>query len=188
EDRPEEGEKDLKEINLTEKDMVIGITASGRTPYVLGALNYANSIQAGTSSISCASYSEVSDVAQFPIEIITGPEVVTGSTRMKAGTAQKLVLNMISTAVMIKLGKVYQNYMVDLKASNYKLKIRSINILKEILTINDSQALELLEQANGHVKLALLLGMTDLKIDKAKEQLKQSNGHLRKALEGEENK
>lgn len=188
EDRPEEGAKDLKEINLTEKDMVIGITASGRTPYVLGALNYANSIQAGTSSISCASYSEVSDVAQFPIEIITGPEVVTGSTRMKAGTAQKLVLNMISTAVMIKLGKVYQNYMVDLKASNYKLKIRSINILKEILTINDSQALELLEQANGHVKLALLLGMTDLKIDKAKEQLKQSNGHLRKALEGEENK
>lgn len=188
EDRLEEGEKDLKEINLTEKDMVIGITASGRTPYVLGALNYANSIQAGTSSISCASYSEVSDVAQFPIEIITGPEVVTGSTRMKAGTAQKLVLNMISTAVMIKLGKVYQNYMVDLKASNYKLKIRSINILKEILTINDSQALELLEQANGHVKLALLLGMTDLKIDKAKEQLKQSNGHLRKALEGEENK
>lgn len=188
EDRAEEGEKDLKEINLTEKDMVIGITASGRTPYVLGALNYANSIQAGTSSISCASYSEVSDIAQFPIEIITGPEVVTGSTRMKAGTAQKLVLNMISTAVMIKLGKVYQNYMVDLKASNYKLKIRSINILKEILTINDSQALELLEQANGHVKLALLLGMTDLKIDKAKEQLKQSNGHLRKALEGEENK
>ena len=181
EDRPEEGEKDLKEINLTEKDMVIGITASGRTPYVLGALNYANSIQAGTSSISCASYSEVSDVAQFPIEIITGPEVVTGSTRMKAGTAQKLVLNMISTMTMIGVGKVYDNLMVDLRPTNQKLIHRSIRIIQDVCDLNHQEAIELYEKLseylpNDHEVEGYLgyLYYENSNLDEAEERLKNA--------------
>lgn len=113
--------------NLTNNDVVVGIAASGRTPYVLGALEYANSIGACTGSICCVSNGKVSSISKYPIEAITGPEVITGSTRMKAGTAQKMILNMISTSIMIKMGKVYGNLMVDVRPTNTKLKERAKN-------------------------------------------------------------
>ncbi len=124
EDDADLGENDLKRIQLTNKDTVIGIAASGRTPYVIGALKYANSIQAKTVSISCNHNAEMSKYGDLAIELETGPEVLTGSTRLKAGTSQKIVLNMISTASMVGIGKVYQNFMVDLRPTNEKLEER----------------------------------------------------------------
>ena len=121
EDDPELGKEDLININLNKDDVVIGIAASGRTPYVIGALNYANSIGADTGSIACTTDSEIGKISKYPIEVVPGPEVLTGSTRLKAGTATKLVLNMISTISMKMVGKIYKNYMVDLKLSNKKL-------------------------------------------------------------------
>ena len=132
EDNEALGQKDLENIGLTENDMVIGISASGRTPYVKGALTYANKVGATSVSISCNTDSKMSKVAQYALEIPVGPEVLTGSTRLKSGTAQKLVLNMISTMTMIGVGKVYDNLMVDLKPTNQKLIHRSIRILSLI--------------------------------------------------------
>ena len=118
EDSPENGKQDLIAHGFTSRDALVGLAASGRTPYVIGALDYARSIGALTGSIACVSHAAVSSHAEIPIETVTGPEVITGSTRMKAGTAQKLILNMLSTCTMIKLGKVYQNIMVDVRPSN----------------------------------------------------------------------
>ena len=129
EDNPELGKQDLLNINLTENDVVIGLAASGRTPYVLGAIEYANSIGAITGSITCSKSSDLSKVSQYPIEVPVGAEIITGSTRMKAGTAQKMILNMISTTIMIKLGKVFSGYMVDVKTSNQKLIERAKRII-----------------------------------------------------------
>ena len=131
EDSPEAGENDLKDKELTNLDVVVGLTASGRTPYVLGALDYARSVKAYTIAITCSQESGVSSVADLSLAAITGPEVIAGSTRMKAGTAQKLILNMLSTGSMILLGKVYKNLMVDLQCTNAKLKIRARNIVSE---------------------------------------------------------
>ena len=131
EDSPEAGENDLKDKELTNLDVVVGLTASGRTPYVLGALDYARSVKAYTMAITCSQESGVSSVADLSLAAITGPEVIAGSTRMKAGTAQKLILNMLSTGSMILLGKVYKNLMVDLQCTNAKLKIRARNIVSE---------------------------------------------------------
>ena len=124
EDSLELAAKDLAYYNLSEKDSVIGLAASGRTPYVLGGLRYARQVGALTGTISCVKNAEISEAADYPIEAVTGAEAIMGSTRMKAGTAQKLILNMISTSVMIKLGKVYKNYMVDVKQTNKKLVVR----------------------------------------------------------------
>ena len=131
EDSEQFGEDDLKNIHLSEHDTVVGIAASGRTPYVIGALKYAATVGAKRVSLSCNAHAEISQFAEIPIEVVVGPEVLTGSTRLKAGTAQKLVLNMLSTASMIGIGKVYKNLMVDVQPTNEKLRVRAIRIIQQ---------------------------------------------------------
>lgn len=182
EDLPEEGKKDLVEKNLNEKDMVIGIAASGRTPYVIGGLDYAKSIGAKTGSISCVSDSKLSEAADLAVEVVTGAEVITGSTRLKAGTAQKMVLNMISTGTMIKLGKVYQNYMVDLNPTNQKLVSRAKGMIQDITGVDDQKASELYDLANGHVKTAIVMELGQVNAQKAEELLTLTEGHVATAI------
>ena len=145
EDSRELAVEDLKNIELNDKDIVIGLAASGRTPYVMGGLEYANEIGAKTGSIACAADSLLATVAQYPVEVVVGPEAVTGSTRMKAGTAQKLVLNMLSTTVMIKSGKVYENLMIDVQTTNIKLVDRAARIVSEAVGVDFDTAKGLLE-------------------------------------------
>ncbi|WP_156286398.1 N-acetylmuramic acid 6-phosphate etherase [Oceanivirga salmonicida] len=168
-----QGELDLKEINITSEDIVIGLSASGRTPYVVGALKYANSLGCITGSISCSKNSEISNLAKYPIEVVVGPEIVTGSTRMKSGTAQKMILNMISTTVMIKKGKVFSGYMVDVKTSNKKLVERAKRIIMN--TTNSSYELvsKTLEKSQMNVKLAIVMIL--LNIDKDSAYIKLEN-------------
>ncbi|UJF14684.1 N-acetylmuramic acid 6-phosphate etherase [Jeotgalibaca sp. MA1X17-3] len=182
EDQPEEGKKDLISRNLTSKDVVIGIAASGRTPYVTGALNYAKEIGASSASISCVSKAKISEAADIALEIITGPEIITGSTRLKAGTAQKMILNMITTSVMIKLGKVYQNYMVDLQPTNKKLVSRAQEMIRDITGVDQSKAIELYEAANGHVKTAIMMELGGFSADCARKQLELNKGHISRAI------
>lgn len=175
--------KDLEERNLTELDVVVGIAASGRTPYVIGALKYAKSIGATTVSLSSNENSEISQFADVNIEVITGPEILTGSTRMKAATAHKLILNMITTTTMIKIGKVYENLMVDLKVSNHKLKERAKNILSIITDVQYQKAEEVLEKTNYEVKPAIVMIKTGVTLQDAKVYIEQANGFVRKAIE-----
>ncbi|MCF8715785.1 N-acetylmuramic acid 6-phosphate etherase [Joostella atrarenae] len=151
EDSANQGWEDLQEYNVSEKDVVIGIAASGTTPYVIGALEMCNKNNITTGSISCNRKSPLSQEAQYPIDVVVGPEFVTGSSRMKAGTAQKLVLNMISTAVMIRLGKVIGNKMVDMQLSNHKLVDRGIRMIMDEIPVDEAKAKELLEK-NGSVR------------------------------------
>lgn len=187
EDLAEEGKKDLINRELTNKDIVIGIAASGRTPYVIGALEYANHIGAATGSISCVSDAQMSEVAEIAVEVVTGAEVITGSTRLKAGTAQKMVLNMISTGAMIKLGKVYQNYMVDLNPTNKKLVTRAKAMIQDITGVNASQASQLYENANGHVKTAIVMELGQVEVDRARELLELNEGHVSQAIKDIQN-
>lgn len=182
EDKPELGEDDLKKINLTDKDTVIGIAASGRTPYVIGALQYARSIGANTVALSCNENAAISQVADQAIEVIVGPEVLTGSTRMKAGTAHKMVLNMISTAAMIRLGKVYENLMIDVNISNHKLKERAVQIIRTITGVSYETAMATLEQANQEVKTSIVMIKTGTDYAEAKELLNRANGYVRSAI------
>ncbi|MBA4602322.1 N-acetylmuramic acid 6-phosphate etherase [Thermoactinomyces mirandus] len=182
EDREDLGEKDLREIHLTDQDTVIGIAASGRTPYVLGALKYARKVGAKAVALSCNKDALISRVADHAIEVIAGPEVLTGSTRMKAGTAQKMVLNMISTTAMIRLGKVYENLMVDVHISNYKLKKRAISIIQTITGLTENEAEELLQRANNEVKTAIFMHISGLDYSEAKELLERAKGHVREAI------
>lgn len=182
EDDPELGKEDLVNINLTKDDVVIGIAASGRTPYVIGALNYANSIGADTGAIACTTDSEIGKISKYPIEVVPGPEVLTGSTRLKAGTATKLVLNMISTISMKMIGKIYKNYMVDLKLSNKKLYVRGLNILKEVTGTDEETAIKALEEANGHVKLAIVMVLLNLNSKEAQEVLDKAEGNIQKII------
>ncbi|MBS4207913.1 N-acetylmuramic acid 6-phosphate etherase [Bacillus sp. FJAT-50079] len=177
------GKEDLTERQLTELDVVIGIAASGRTPYVVGALKYAQSIGAKTISLSSNDNSIISKFADIKIEVDTGPEILTGSTRMKAATAHKLILNMITTASMIKIGKVYENLMVDLKVSNHKLKERAKNILSTITNVPYNRAQEVLEQTNYEVKPAIVIIETGISLQEAKAAIHQANGFVRKAIE-----
>ena len=154
EDSKELAIKDLQSYNFSAKDFVVGIAASGRTPYVIGGMEYARSIGAPTGCIVCNANSAVAAVADFPIEVITGPEFVTGSTRMKAGTAQKLVLNMITTSTMIQLGKVIGNKMVDMHLSNEKLVDRGVKMIVEATSLKYEEAKELLLQ-KGSVRLVI---------------------------------
>jgi len=154
EDDPEGGWKDLNEHDISEKDVVIGIAASGTTPYVVGGLQLCNANNITTGGITCNPGSPLAEEAQYPIEVVVGPEFVTGSTRMKAGTAQKLVLNMISTSVMIKLGKVKGNRMVDMQLSNNKLLARGTRMIMEALNIPEEEASKLLEEF-GSVRKAV---------------------------------
>lgn len=183
EDSPEAAAKDLKELGLSDKDFLIGIAASGSTPYVLGALKYAKELRANTGTISCNINSEISKYSNHPIEIDLGTEILTGSTRLKAGTATKMILNMISTASMVGIGKVYQNYMVDLKASNNKLKRRSENIVMEVTDVDRNQARNGLVACNWDVKVTIFSILTGKTPEQAGEKLKSSNGFLRIALD-----
>ena len=155
EDSPELGRQDLIDHHLNEKDVVVGIAASGRTPYVLGGLKYAKAMHCKTIAISCNKGSVIGQAADLAIEAEPGPEVLTGSTRLKAGTMQKLILNMLSTASMVRIGLVYQNLMVNVVPSNEKLRKRAENIVMEATCVDRETAVELLEQAKGHVREAI---------------------------------
>lgn len=176
------GETDLKELALTENDYVIGIAASGRTPYVIGALDYAKHIGARTAAVSCNADAAISKHAELAVEVVTGPEVLTGSTRLKAGTAQKLVLNMISTASMIGVGKIYKNLMVDVKPTNEKLVERAKRIIMEATDCDYETAAKFYQLADTHVKVAIVMLLTDSTKLEAIKKLEQANGFVRKTL------
>ncbi|NQZ49217.1 MAG: N-acetylmuramic acid 6-phosphate etherase [Moritella sp.] len=173
---------DLTQIQLTPQDVVVGIAASGRTPYVIGGLTFANKLGCDTIAISCNNDAPISSIAKIAITPVVGPEVLTGSSRMKAGTAQKLVLNMLSTGAMVRTGKVYQNLMVDVKTSNEKLIIRSENIIMDVTGVARERAQALLVQANQHVKSAILMELNGVDYDTATQQLADNQGFLRQAL------
>lgn len=175
-------EQDLKSLGLTSKDVVVGIAASGRTPYVVGGLKYAKSLGCRTASIACSANAQISKYAQIAVEVITGPEVLTGSTRLKAGTAQKLILNMISTSAMVLSGKSYENLMVDVVQSNEKLKERGKRIVCEATGVSEEEAERVLSQADGSCKLAITMILGDMSKDKAMKRLEQAKGHVRQAL------
>lgn len=182
EDSKDAAKIDLQKENLTENDFVIGIAASGRTPYAIGAIEYAKEIGAKTGSIACNKETKISSYADFPIEIETGAEVLSGSTRMKAGTATKLVLNMITTTAMIKIGKVYDNLMVDVKPTNEKLVDRATKIISEISGCDYEKSNELLKDANNNVKLAIIMATKDVDYEKASEILEKNKGFIREDL------
>ncbi|MBN3192296.1 N-acetylmuramic acid 6-phosphate etherase [Pectobacterium brasiliense] len=184
EDDPALGEADLKALDVTAADMVVGLAASGRTPYVIGALRYARDVGCRTAAISCNPHSAIAQEAQVAISPVVGPEALTGSTRLKSGTAQKLVLNMISTGAMVKLGKVYQNLMVDVKATNVKLLDRACRIVVEATGAEREKARQALVQADNEVKPAILMLLANIDVEAARERLKQHNGYLREALIG----
>jgi N-acetylmuramic acid 6-phosphate etherase len=183
EDDEELAVRDLQKVSLTDKDVVVGIAASGRTPYVISALRYAKQIGAATGSIACNKGAEISKYADVSIEVETGPEVLTGSTRLKAGTAQKMVLNMISTASMIGIGKVYKNLMVDVQATNGKLKERAKRIIVEATGVDANAAARYYEAAHGEVKAAIVMILLQCSYEEAKERLHKANGFVRKALQ-----
>lgn len=182
EDSRELGVKDLKELDLSEKDIVIGLAASGRTPYVIAGLEYANEIGCITACITCNKDSEVGKTARLPIEILTGPEVLTGSTRLKAGTAQKMVCNMITTTSMVGVGKVYKNLMVDVQQTNKKLVVRAENIVMQATDVDRETAQKKLADADGHVKLAITMILLNCDADIAREKLMVAKGHIKNTL------
>ncbi|MBU8730838.1 N-acetylmuramic acid 6-phosphate etherase [Cytobacillus oceanisediminis] len=182
EDDSEQGRQDVADIQLSDKDVLVGIAASGRTPYTIGALQYGNEVGAVTVAVACTKESEMGRIAKYTIAPITGPEVVTGSTRMKAGTAQKLVLNMLTTASMIKLGKVYGNLMVDVQMTNEKLFKRAETIVKMATGASDEEAQAALKEQNHNTKAAILQILTGLKGEAAARLLKKHNGYLREAI------
>ncbi|QNG59229.1 N-acetylmuramic acid 6-phosphate etherase [Bacillus sp. PAMC26568] len=182
EDKEESGAEDLKNINLSADDMVVGIAASGRTPYVIGALRYAKEKGAKAIALSCNKNARISEAADIGIEVVVGPEVVTGSTRMKAATAHKMVLNMISTATMIRIGKVYENLMVDVNVSNYKLKERAVSIIQTVTGAEYELAKETLEKARLKVKPAIVMIKAQIALEQAEELLNRADGDVRKAI------
>ncbi|MBW9174021.1 N-acetylmuramic acid 6-phosphate etherase [Clostridium estertheticum] len=182
EDSKQIAESDLKSKGLTQNDTVVGIAASGRTPYVIGGLEYANEIGALTISVTCNANSPVSAVAKISIAPVVGAEVVTGSTRLKSGTAQKMVLNMLSTGAMIKLGKVYGNLMVDVKSTNKKLTQRAKLIVCEATGIDIEEATEVLSITDFDVKLAIFMILSKLNKEQAKIRLDLNKGYIAKAL------
>ncbi|MFP4323581.1 MAG: N-acetylmuramic acid 6-phosphate etherase [Anaerolineales bacterium] len=183
EDDFDAGATDLRAANLTAQDVVVGIAASGRTPYVLGAVAFGRNIGAQTIGISCNSPAPLLEQAQTPIAIPVGPEVIAGSTRMKAGTAQKMVLNMLSSASMIRLGKVYRNLMVDVKVTNEKLARRARDIIVQLSDLSPDAAASLLEQADHHVKTALVMHRKGLDATAARTLLDEHGGLLQHILE-----
>ncbi|GIO21658.1 N-acetylmuramic acid 6-phosphate etherase [Oceanobacillus sp. J11TS1] len=182
EDNTELGVDDLKSIQLSENDTVIGIAASGRTPYVIRALQYANSIKANTVSISCNKDAAMSQYGSVAIELQTGSEVLTGSTRLKAGTSQKIVLNMISTAAMVGIGKVYENFMVDLKPTNEKLEERSKRNIMEITGVDYETAATYFDRSNHQVKVAIVMILLQCSYEDAVRKIDESDGFVRRAL------
>ena len=173
--------KDVKKYEINKKDSIIGITTSGTTPYVHEFLKESKKIGSFTSIITSNKIDKKSYINN-QIECIVGPEVLTGSTRMKAGTATKMILNIISTTTMIKLNKVYQNFMVDLKISNNKLTNRAINIVSEVTNLNENESKDLIKKANGHVKNAILMYIKNINYSESCKVLKNNNGNLRKSI------
>lgn len=183
EDNGEMGVQDLKDIDFNEKDVLVGIAASGRTPYVLGAMAYAKSVGATVAAISCNPDSAMSLSADIAIELVVGPEVVTGSSRMKAGTAQKLALNMITTGSMIRSGKVFGNLMVDVEATNAKLVQRQINIVVEATDCTPDVAEQALNACHRHCKTAILMILSGLSASEARALLNKNKGFIRQTLQ-----
>lgn len=183
EDSRQMGEEDLREINLGKKDVLVGIAASGRTPYVLGGLDYANKIGCKTVSIACNKNSKVGELSDIAIEVVVGPEVLAGSTRLKAGTAQKMVLNMISTISMVGIGKAYKNLMVDVQLNNEKLKTRAENIIIAATEVDRQVARRFLKEADGSVKLAITMILFNIGKEEAEKRLELANGHIRRISE-----
>lgn len=182
EDDPDLAEADLKKINLSEKDMVLGIAASGRTPYVIGGLDYAKKVGAATVAVACVKNSLIGQHAEIAIEAVTGPEVVTGSTRMKAGTAQKMILNMISTGIMIRQGKVYENVMIDVLPTNEKLVERAKRIISTVTGISKEQASHVLKEADKDVGLAIVMAKTKMNKEQAETLLAENHGNVSDVL------
>jgi N-acetylmuramic acid 6-phosphate etherase len=182
EDDREKAATDLKSKKLTKNDLVIGIGASGNTPYTNAALEFAKSKGAKTAAIVCAENSLMSKTADLTVYTNVGPEVITGSTRMKAGTAQKLVLNMISTAVMIKLGMTYSNWMINVSMSNEKLRDRGQHIVQEILGVKPDEAARLVETSGSNLKVAVIMGATGCTREDAEDRLAAANGNLRAVI------
>lgn len=183
EDSLELGPEDLRNLKLNERDTVVGIAASGRTPYVIGGLKYAQEVGASTVTVSCNKDSEISQYSQVAIEVQAGPEVLTGSTRLKAGTAQKLILNMLSTVSMVQIGKVYQNLMVDVQPTNLKLEERSKRIIMQATDCDYETASQVFIEANKNVKVAIMMVLTNQGRQEAEELLDKSNGFIRTAIQ-----
>jgi N-acetylmuramic acid 6-phosphate etherase len=184
EDNRQAGEEDLRGVEVDAKDVVCGIATSGRTPYVLGGLAYAQSLGAATLGVTCNEVSELSKVSDVLIAPVVGPEILSGSTRLKAGTATKMVLNMISTGTMIRIGKTYGNWMVDLRATNVKLKDRSIRIVSGITGLDRERAESLLARCDGEVKTAIVSQALGVEKIEAQRRLKVAGGRLRTAIQG----
>ena len=184
EDNPALGAKDLEDIQLGSDDVLIGIATSGRTPYVVGGLAYARSLGAFTVAFSCNDAAEIRDQADLAITPVVGPEVVSGSTRLKAGTATKLVLNTITTAAMIRLGKTYGNLMVDLRQSNNKLLARAVRIVGLATGLPQAEAQRVLDLCDGEVKLAIVVQLAGVTPDEARGRLAASEGHVGQAISG----
>jgi len=182
EDNFEDGKEDIKSRGVTNKDIVVGIAASGKTPYVIGALEWAKKIGAKTVALTCNPNSVIGKIADYKIEAVPGPEVISGSTRMKAGTTQKMILNMITTTAMIKLGKVYQNLMVDLHISNQKLKERAINIIRRVTNAEPSLIEKTLELSRNNVKAAIVMIKNNVSYEEAVDQLNRNNGFIQKTI------
>ena len=182
EDDPALGQADLEEAGFAAKDVLVGIAASGRTPYVKGGLAYAKELGATAIALACAEQAEIAELSDLALLPVTGPEVVTGSTRMKAGTAQKMVLNMLSTGTMVKLGKVYGNLMVDVKATNEKLSERALRIVMAATGCQRKEAEAALRRAGGQAKLAILIALTGCSPAEGRLQLGMAQGHLAMAL------
>ncbi|PQQ28783.1 N-acetylmuramic acid 6-phosphate etherase [Photorhabdus luminescens] len=182
EDNQQLGVNDLQALNFNAKDVLVGIAASGRTPYVLGAMAYAKSVGATVACISCNPESPMTQAADIAITPIVGPEIVTGSSRMKAGTAQKLILNMLTTGAMIRIGKVYSNLMVDVEATNAKLVERQKNIVMAATECNREQAEQALTECDGHCKTAIVMILAGISAQQAKALLEKHHGFIRPTI------
>lgn len=182
EDNKDAAVADLQELQLNRADVLVGLSASGRTPYVVSALRYAKAQGAATVSVACSPAAAIAAAADISLTAVPGPEIIAGSTRLKAGTVQKLILNMLSTGAMIRLGKVFGNRMVDLQATNEKLAERARRIVSEVTGCPAEESAQLLKKADGNAKLAILLGLSKLLPEDARRILQETDGHLKAAL------
>ncbi|MBP8713856.1 MAG: N-acetylmuramic acid 6-phosphate etherase [Lachnospiraceae bacterium] len=182
EDNKELGKEDLVAHDLNKNDIVIGLAASGRTPYVIGGLDYAGSIGCHTAAISCNKDSAIGKAAEIAVDAVVGPEILTGSTRLKAGTAEKMILNMISTATMVGIGKTYENLMVDVMQTNEKLHARAENIVMTATGVSKETAKIKIKEAEGNCKTAITMILAECTKEEAVERLKAAKGHIRKAI------
>jgi N-acetylmuramic acid 6-phosphate etherase len=185
EDDPAAARADLRAAGLLSADVVVGVSASGRTPYVLGGMEQARAVGALTVGASSNPGTDLSRAIDHPIEVLTGPEIIAGSTRLKAGTAHKLVLNTISTLVMVRLGHTYGNHMAGVRADNQKLRRRALRILVQAAGVPETAAAAAMDAAGGHTRVALLMLLTGCTADQAKARLAAARGRIRQAFAGE---